>query len=871
MGYTYEQLKQMGATPGPAVSPTITPTSTAVVPSTTTPKKKYTYSELQKLGAVAVPAPTPIATPVEPKSNWVGEMVKGLVSAPATMLARPVQLAQSVGNIIGMDIKGNTEKARVLNEEALRLAQSLKTVPESEKPAIKARINAIGAQVQGIAAGLSENANFKPSSGGIIAPAPETWKDVKKDVGRGIETVALGMGPVAGGAAFGVGGSLEQGNDLFSAQTALQAVVGMAAGKILSKVGGPIFNKAGNIIGAVTPKFLTDLARGGAGAVERWAAEQELLGGIAKPLSEKITAGSNLFEKGVGKLFTGAKNVATDALKSQYPGAKTGVQNYYQARDTAELFAPTKDPKGTYKGARDVYEKANKMGVDLKQTAAENKIYATNMHDGSTWDTETTVDALRKETAGIGHDLLRPALKEAEGSVQRIPITEIQSRMSAGINKIPSSKITDAQRQKLLSNIENEFAPGSAADLAHPNGYSLTDLHDSRLGAAANVKWPSKLVPGNVADALSNTYYKEQQSVLAKLLKETAPKDIGVEAFQKKLQDRFTLADYLEKLQGKKVPRSLFQKTLKKGVQLAGGSIGGATGNIYGMFGGYQLGGIFVEGFMNASNPIKAAVLRELQVTEPAAFNALRAYIGDQEAARLIRVQLPGASKTTAPDLMKMQNANGAVEMNYTPKATTPGEKMGNDFTQNTRLFGNTPMLPAPAERTIVPNTQGTPNITSGTYSSGGDQGQVGGLRQRIFQGAPQTLEVKQRAFDLTKKNGGVTISLNGDVPTKGFAYSPYKDVETIIPENSFAPTHIDDFIEKYYNRLTQAGHHLGVWVDEGKVYMDISKVNPNEHEAVLDSLKNNQIGLFDLSTFETKLLKDYEKIGNTYTHKGKN
>ena len=39
--------------------------------------------------------------------------------------------------------------------------------------------------------------------------------------------------------------------------------------------------------------------------------------------------------------------------------------------------------------------------------------------------------------------------------------------------------------------------------------------------------------------------------------------------------------------------------------------------------------------------------------------------------------------------------------------------------------------LPAPSERIITPNTQGTPNRISNLYKAGGDIGEVGGIRQR--------------------------------------------------------------------------------------------------------------------------------------------
>lgn len=129
-------------------------------------------------------------------------------------------------------------------------------------------------------------------------------------------------------------------------------------------------------------------------------------------------------------------------------------------------------------------------------------------------------------------------------------------------------------------------------------------------------------------------------------------------------------------------------------------------------------------------------------------------------------------------------------------------------------------------------------------------------------------LQVTQKALELTKKNGGVTINLDGDVPISGFAYSPFKDIETTIPKEQFSEKNIDDFIDKHYDKLNQEGNHLGIWEDNGKIYIDISKVNPDEQLAVTDAAKNNQLALFDLSTFETKYIKDYEKTNNTYKYK---
>lgn len=141
----------------------------------------------------------------------------------------------------------------------------------------------------------------------------------------------------------------------------------------------------------------------------------------------------------------------------------------------------------------------------------------------------------------------------------------------------------------------------------------------------------------------------------------------------------------------------------------------------------------------------------------------------------------------------------------------------------------------------------------------------------------PQTKPIKKddgavakKATELTKKNGGVTITLKGDIPTEGFAFSPRKDLETVIPVKEFSTKSVSDFIEKNKDILQEPESHLGVWVDNGKVYIDVSKVVPNEQRAVAEASTADQIGIFDINTFTTKNIKDYEKIDSTYTYKGK-
>jgi len=82
-------------------------------------------------------------------------------------------------------------------------------VEEQEKPdgffksLVKAPITMVARPFQAVAAlgGVSDEAIDKFSKeklGGFVSPTPDNYSDLKKDIGRGIETVAFGMGPVSG-------------------------------------------------------------------------------------------------------------------------------------------------------------------------------------------------------------------------------------------------------------------------------------------------------------------------------------------------------------------------------------------------------------------------------------------------------------------------------------------------------------------------------------------------------------------------------------------------------------------------------------------------------------------------------------------------
>lgn len=559
------------------------------------------------------PAPTP-----EKKGflRSAGDLAKSLVTAPATIVARPFQAAAELAGASAEDVNKFTRKY----------------------------------------------------TGGVVADVPQNFGDVEKDVGRGIQTVALGTGaPIAGGAAFGLGSSLEQGNDLFSVETAFNTVLGAGAGKVLDLVGKPLLNGAGKVVGTITPKVLKDVAAGGADAITKFAANHELLGGVAKPLSEKIATGFQAVDEGAGKLFKGAGGKAKDVITSQYPGISTeNLQNRYSKIEQENFAKPTTENAPAYRKATDIYNNAKSQGTDLSKEAINNGVTHDKIIEGGKYNTVDTADSVRADAMKTSHDLMRPALAAAEPGVERVPIAEVRASMLQEINNIPKTQVTDAERATMRARVMKEYGDTSPAAVAHPNGYSLTDLHDNKISTGSNGKYRPN---GTMADNLRANQSRQESTAFRKLLEEKAPAELKIKEFNKAIQQKFQLADYLEALHGKKVPQTVVSRAVDLLGKVTGATVGSKLGGGLGGVAGYHLGGVLFDSFERLPNPLKAYYLNSIEKTQPEIFAAFKKYLGDQKFARSLRPQLP--APTT---IFKGPTQN---EMPYTPN----------------RLFGTTPVV----------------------------------------------------------------------------------------------------------------------------------------------------------------------------------
>lgn len=526
----------------------------------------------------------------------LAEFAKSIFSAPATLLARPIQAGAELFGASADTVDADTKKI--------------------------------------------------PFLGSLIAPVPRNAGDVEKDIGRGAETVALGTGaPIAGGALFGAGASLEQGNDLLSTQTLLNTALGAGSGKLLEWIGKPLLNAAGKVVGTITPKVLQDVASGGAEAVAKFAATHDLpfnISSVTKPLSESIEKGAQAIDEKIGtgasKAVSGIKNTIID----QYPGLNP--TEHYKAVNARDIAQPTTVNSPAYSKATSVFNDAKSRGIDLPKVANDLGIIHDQIAEGGKYNTNDVVENLRDNNYKMSDTLARPAIRAADQGVANIPVSQVKGAILKNIHDIPASQIDDAERATMVKQIEKRYAPGGAADLAHPNGYSLEDLHDSRISSAKNGGY--KVGRSNSDTTVADRFRREGQT-FAKLFDRSVPPEAGLQGFRKELEKNFMLADYLEQLNGKKVPEGITKKAVKLFGRALGGTLGGNIGGFPGFLAGSQFGNILFGGFETLPNPIKMKVLQSIVQTEPAAFQALRSYISDEELQRLLRQALPAAGKSS--------------------------------------------------------------------------------------------------------------------------------------------------------------------------------------------------------------------------------
>jgi len=449
-------------------------------------------------GAQVVP-PQP---PQEEKQGFFESLARGIASPVATMLARPLQLGATL----------------------------------------------LGGSAEGI-----DKFSDKYSAG-LVAPVPRNMGDVKEDVGRGLQTVAMGTpGLATSGALFGTGMSLEGGNDLLSAETAMSGTVGALGGKLLGFVGKPLLDASGKVIGKITPQIVKDVVSKGAGAVDDFMNQHKLLPDvISKPINKLLPSQSAVqkqaFEDSVNKTKQELYNI-----ESGYAGMRN------KRAFSNDEFA----------GSRDRITRAQV----LNSAVNENGVILTKGRGGA-------AERYKNEYIKGSESAVRDGLEQEAASIRPEDLLSFFEKKLGGNRLL----VGDA-RKRALAKVKAEIA----GYRKNPDGsIPLTELHDAKIAT-------TEIIKDFATPAGTKTYQKSLAKALKEIIEDRS--QLNVKEVNEELAKYYKDIDYLESLDGKRVKGGKLGKYFAQiAGNIVGGSVGTAVGGAGGGIAGTILGGEVASG-----------------------------------------------------------------------------------------------------------------------------------------------------------------------------------------------------------------------------------------------------------------------------------
>jgi hypothetical protein len=99
--------------------------------------------------------------------------------------------------------------------------------------------------------------------------------------------------------------------------------------------------------------------------------------------------------------------------------------------------------------------------------------------------------------------------------------------------------------------------------------------------------------------------------------------------------------------------------------------------------------------------------------------------------------------------------------------------------------------------------------------------------------------------------NGGISIDHKGHElsGSNGFAVSIYPERECKVPANEFTADDIVRFASTNHDLLSRCNAVLGIWLDDGLVYLDVSLVIASQESALSLARENHQLAIFSFET----------------------
>jgi hypothetical protein len=93
---------------------------------------------------------------------------------------------------------------------------------------------------------------------------------------------------------------------------------------------------------------------------------------------------------------------------------------------------------------------------------------------------------------------------------------------------------------------------------------------------------------------------------------------------------------------------------------------------------------------------------------------------------------------------------------------------------------------------------------------------------------------------------------VKGQSPTTGYMVSRYKRRELVLGADKVTPKDIESYSRKNQDLLSRPDHYFGAWIDNKKVYLDVSVNVPTREQALKLARQHKQEGIWDVKEFKT-------------------
>ena len=111
------------------------------------------------------------------------------------------------------------------------------------------------------------------------------------------------------------------------------------------------------------------------------------------------------------------------------------------------------------------------------------------------------------------------------------------------------------------------------------------------------------------------------------------------------------------------------------------------------------------------------------------------------------------------------------------------------------------------------------------------------------------TTEIK-KLLAILNENGGFTVDTDGNLASDGYMVAK-ENFETVLPESLVTIELLTSLFNSYKAKLTSKADCIGAWLNEGKIYFDVSEKFNSLETALQIGRERNQLAIFNLGTFE--------------------